>query len=103
MADIELVVKIDEEEYMLIKQKMQLDLGGVPSEAERVIANGTPLPKEHGDLIDRDAVNNRYDSIYAELHSYSNQPTYKELLDKLSVCLDTAPTIIEANKEVENA
>jgi len=44
MADIELVVKIDEEEYMLIKQKMQLALGGVPSEAERIIANGTPLP-----------------------------------------------------------
>lgn len=51
MADIELVVKIDKEEYMLIKQKMQLDCGGVPSEAERIIANGTPLPKGHGRLI----------------------------------------------------
>ena len=65
------------------------------------IRNGIPLPKGHGDLVDRDAVNSRYDGIYAELDSLSNKPTYKVLLDKLSMCLDTSPTIIEADKEGE--
>lgn len=55
---------------------------------------GTPLPKGHGDLVDRDAINS---SIYAELDSLSNKPTYRELLDKFSMCLDTAPTIIEGS------
>ena len=65
----------------------------------KAIAKGTPLPKGYGDLVDRDAINSRYNDIYTELHSYSNQPTYKELLDKFSMCLDTAPTIIEGESE----
>lgn len=59
MAQVELLVKIPEEEYMLIKQKMQLDLGGVPSEAEKLIANGTPLPKGHGRLIEAEKLESR--------------------------------------------
>lgn len=64
----------------------------------RAIINGTPLPK-HGDLVDRDGVNNRFNAIYDELESLSNQPTHKELLNKLSMCLDTAEPIIKDNYE----
>lgn len=52
---MQIVIDIPEEEYMLIKQKMELNVGGVTSEAEQAIVNGTPLPKGHGRLIDADA------------------------------------------------
>lgn len=64
-------------------------------EMRMAIKNGTPLPKEHGDLVDRDAVNSRFYDIWRELESYSNKPSYKELLDRWSMRMDTAPTIIE--------
>lgn len=53
MADIELVIKIPEEIYkasQIIDVKYE-DVIQIPLE---VIANGTPLPKGHGDLIDAD-------------------------------------------------
>ena len=70
-------------------------------ELDIAIANGTPLPKGHGDLVDRDKINGRFYSIWKELESYSNQPSQKELLDNWSMCMDTAPTIIEADTESE--
>ena len=50
MADIELVIKIDE--------KLYSDMKSLPftTFAEDVIINGTPLPKEHGRLKDTDAI-----------------------------------------------
>lgn len=63
------------------------------------IIDGTPLPKGHGDLVDRDAINNRFYNIWKELESYSNQPTYKKLLDKWSMCMDTEHPIIKADEE----
>lgn len=92
---VEVVIKIPVETYEYWKEHSH---EYVLAEA---IKNGTPLPKGHGDLIDRDAVNSRYDGIYAELDSLSNKPTYKELLDKLSMCLDTAMPILEADEESE--
>ena len=53
MADIELVIKIPEEIYkasQIIDVKHE-DVIQIPLE---VIANGTPLPKGHGRLIDAD-------------------------------------------------
>ena len=100
MEGIELVIKIPK--YMF--EDIQ-DRYGHPNKGDGInlledaVANGTPLPKGHGDLIDRDAVNSRYDGIYAELDSLSNKPTYKVLLDKLSMCLDTERPIIEADVE----
>ena len=65
---MQIVIDIPEEEYMLIKQKMELNVGGVTSEAEQIIANGTPLPKGHGDLIDvnRKITVTVYDEQYEE-------------------------------------
>lgn len=50
MADIELVIKIPEEIYQHYKKVWQKRRGSIP---ESCIAFGTPLPKGHGDLIDR--------------------------------------------------
>lgn len=63
------------------------------------IRKGIPLPKMYGDLVDRDKINSRFNAIYDELVSLSCQPTYKELLDKLSMCLDTAEPVIKENYE----
>ena len=64
------------------------------------VFNGTPLPKGHGDLVDRNKINSRFYAIWNDLVSYSNKPSHKELLDKWNMCMDTAPTIIEADTEV---
>lgn len=47
MSDVELVIRIPEEEYDIIKNSKKPMIW-----AEHLIANGTPLPKGHGDLID---------------------------------------------------
>lgn len=51
MADIELVIKIPEEAYKLLKNEGVDWLGA--EHILNVVANGTLLPKGHGDLIDR--------------------------------------------------
>lgn len=72
MADIELVIKIPEEDYERCKKKFQMRLNIIA----HAIAKGTSLPKGHGDLID---LNDLYD------------------FDRQKV--EYAPTIVEADKE----
>lgn len=50
MTDIELVIKIPEEKYNMIKNKMYC--GIYDAEVYNAIDNGKPLPKSHGRLID---------------------------------------------------
>lgn len=83
MADIELVIKIPEELYEAYKGRPPM-LGDAGMDMiAQAIANGTPLPKGHGDLIDRKELN-----IPSE-----------EMVAKMAV--HYAPTIIEADKEEE--
>ncbi len=59
MADIELIIKIPEHAYEECKKaKLTEALEGVPFHVMKAIANGTPLPKGHGDLIDADDIDN---------------------------------------------
>lgn len=52
MADIELVIKIPEKDYNFIKTQV-IEMG-ITNPLKIFIANGTPLPKGHGRLIDGD-------------------------------------------------
>ncbi len=52
MADIELVIKMTEEEY---KNICLMSKAGIGMALYDWIANGTPLPKGHGRLVDADA------------------------------------------------
>ena len=79
MADIELVVKIPKEEYEMIVNSEDCGLHILT----RAIAHGVVLPKDHGRLIDADAL------IF-------NADYYEPLISKRDV--DFAPTIIEADK-----
>lgn len=76
MADIELVIKIDE-----VQKKMVDAIIELPPLTENdlisAIRHGMPLPKGHGRLIDADDVNNH-------IIGYVN--------------LSSCPTIIEADK-----
>ncbi len=99
-----IMISIDDREYKQIKEDAEKfrSKGMVVPSLYKIIESGMPLPEEYGDLVDRDAINNRFNAIYDELEALSNKPTYKELLDKLSMCLDTAEPIIKNNyDEVE--
>lgn len=89
MADIELVIKIDEETYKDIKNgKVYSSMRDVPQESVLAIQNGTPLPKGHGRLGDLDRL---YDVFKRNIVSAD---AFKDLFNH-------APTIIEADKGVE--
>lgn len=94
---MKLIIDIHEKDYQSI-----LNSGQVPYGVVCAIMNGTQLPKGHGDLVDRDAINDRFYNIWKELESYSNKPTYKKLLDRWSMCMDTAQPVIEADKEAND-
>ena len=72
---MEVVIKIPDEAYELLKNKPTLD-----NVAESIITNGTPLPKGHGELIDRD-------KLAPKIHGV-----------KSIVAVLDAETIIEADK-----
>lgn len=88
MANIELVIKLPEELYEAYKGRPPM-LGdkGMDMIAQS-IANGTPLPKGHGDLIDRN-----------DLLEYTdiNECAYIPTINRYDII--TAPTIIEAEEE----
>ena len=89
MADIELVIKIPEGAYKLLKNEGVDWLG-----AEHIlnaVANGTPLPKGHGDLIDIDDI--RVIELEDSLHIIRHEKG-----DEIDVYID-APTIIKAESE----
>ena len=81
---MQIVIDIPEEIYAECKRDIYFpDTGGELFDAVR---NGTPLPKNHGRLIDADALEkdtnySNYDGYY---HAYSSNAIYH------------APTIIEA-------
>lgn len=86
MADIELVIKIPEELISEIDdENYQSVISWFNTTLYCAIKDGTPLPKGHGRLIDADALN-RKDVNYANIPMNF---------------IDTAPTIIKADKDKE--
>ena len=60
----------------------------------RAVQNGTPLPKGHGRLIDADAFQDR---LTRQRWTFRSVKEYKEMMLRIN----DAPTIIEADKGVE--
>ena len=77
---MKLIVDIDDELVETAKFAVQLDMG---DDYVKSIANGTPLPKGHGRLIDADKLT---ENILCQTFGLR------------SVDIDNAPTIIEADK-----
>lgn len=51
---MKIVIDIPDEEYKTLSKLSEKERVNELSYYERIIADGTPLPKGHGDLIDRD-------------------------------------------------
>lgn len=83
---MQIVIEIDEDLYEMCRDSL-----GDEDNIEGIIANGTPLPKGHGRLIDAD----RFDVISWQHTSddFNNGVMW------LTEQIDNAPTIIEADKE----
>lgn len=94
---MQIVIEIPEEAYELLKNKGVDWLG-----AEHIlnaVANGIPLPKGHGRLIDADAVNKKMEEREEKLQD--DRSMWES--SAVSTALDMfADTIIEADKESED-
>lgn len=84
MAYIEVVIKIPEEVYNIIKESREPMIL-----AERLIKKGIPLPQGHGRLIDAEILD--LENLYRENDDYSFSMVYTK---------SEFPTIIEADMEV---
>ena len=84
---MQIVIEISEDVYKSIQDKGFCGISHMG--LYNAIANGTPLPKGHGRLIDEDEVLNNPDGIYYDLYDL---PSYME---------NHIPTVVEADKEVD--
>lgn len=98
MADIELAIKIPEEMYKLIC-KMENPICRVT--LMTAVANGIPLPKGHGDLIDKSKI---YKAIPAEEDNCTGAGmtldemyAYNDGIDAMYSLIESARPIIEAD------
>lgn len=82
MADIELVIKIPEEEYEFCKKQWDTECLDILMIA---VKYGTPLPKGHGRLIDGDALKEKMKGTQRYFH--------------IKYDIDEAPPIIEADEK----
>ena len=94
MADIEVVIKIPEDEYNIAKYgqygNINVDI------VRKALANGVPLPKGHGRLIDADALEKKMCDREEELGD--DEALWES--SAVSVALDMfAPTIIDKEGE----
>lgn len=95
MEEIELVVKISEDVYRYAKKHNGSSMLTLRDEEMGMcmdaIANGTPLPKGHGRLIDADELKND-----AQTMTEWNGDVFRCVTERT---IDYAPTIIETDKE----
>ena len=93
---MKLVVEIDEVTYKDIKKgKIYSSIRDVPLESVNAIANGTPLPKGHGRLIDADKTILKICGSSCGCHLEEcgrDKPCFSVTR------IESAPTIIEADK-----
>lgn len=94
---MQVVIDINEETYTRIKTALIINAGNTfYNEILTSVAEGTPLPKGHGDLIDRNYFADKYvgcGSVYCE--DISCKDCNSRIVNKLDV--DSAPTIIPAD------
>ena len=95
MADIELVIKVPEEDYLTFSKLSEKEKANKLTYYEKMIAYGKPLPKKHGRLIDADKQITKIEDIYnGYMLSEDGGVTPSDFVE----FLEEAPTIIEADK-----
>lgn len=90
-----IVIDIDERYYEIIKNDVERGMDYRPFV---IIANGTPLPKGHGDLIDRRSFRENIDMCYPFTKYWQDHnPVLNMAKSELLLCLESESTIIEAD------
>ena len=92
---MKIVIDISDENYKKIKKAYTCIFGDIYYIMQGVIANGTPLPKGHGRLIDTDAL----EVSTVTTDDYSGNETLNVVLLE---DIENAPTIIEADRSEED-
>lgn len=101
---MDLVINIPEEDFEIMKHNVAVDNPLCPlnqKDMVTIIANGTPLPKGHGRLIDGDKFlkdNEAYTGWILDSSDWGGENAYKDTLEDL---VNDADTIIEADKVEE--
>ena len=102
---MQIVIEIDELSYEVT---LMLVKAGEGSAADIAVANGTPLPKGHGRLIDADAEAKKWGLDKAT--KYGNEDAEQQhfsyssmMMYEIADILDDAEVILEADKEVSYA
>lgn len=105
---MQIVIDIQDDVYRVLKE----DIYPIP-DTERLalvfktlVKKGTPLPKGHGRLIDADKICRHTfaeeDNLTGYGMTYSEMGAYNDGINDMYKIIKRAPTIIEADKEVEN-
>lgn len=103
MADIELVIKISEEDYkkVLDTNNREWDWNNMHSYYEAIL-DGMPLPKGHGALIDKEELKENINGWYAFMKDVCKQSYMTLKQEEIIGKIDIMTPIIEADKEQEN-
>lgn len=102
MKYIELVIKIPENYYNDLMSLKLAEDENLSYEME-IIRNGTPLPKGHGDLIDRNELKTLCYEVLLDVNNPNRADGLSSANGIVEEDIDLAPTIIEAeNMEAKN-
>lgn len=98
---MKLVIDIDEKMYEDCKTRNTLHYSLYNFSS--MIANGIPLPKGHGDLIDRRSFRENIDMCYPFTKYWQDHnPVLNMAKSELLLCLESEPTIVESDKGEED-
>lgn len=99
---MKLVIDIPDDEYFDIVRSDRTTFADRASKEcmFHAIRNGKPLPKGHGDLIDRRSFRENIDMCRPFTKYWQDHnPVLNSAKSELLLCLESEPTIIEADKE----
>ena len=89
---MKLIIEIDEQYFELLQMAV---MNGMGDNAQKIIAQGTPLPKGHGRLKDADAICKDIISALGIRDENYLLEAEKAVYKRIKI----APTLIEADKE----
>ena len=100
---MQIVIDISEHLYKCLQKRMELC---VNTEIDSLVANGTPLPKGHGRLIDADYLKDvillhSYHGNNKNIVPYSDRKGYRLRQREIDEAIVNAPTILEADGGAE--
>lgn len=94
---MKIVIDLSEKRYEDTKRIASVQMNYRTPTIEQIVANGTPLPKGHGRLIDADKL-----KCHSQIQIVPcGNGKYVEVMTYYQNDIDVAPTIIEADKENE--